>query len=397
MNLYRVRGEQESVGSISNQLVSAGWKYDYDNRFEKANESVVIRGPNVFAAQHPLPHLYVLHAQSRKVELPDSYFEAYCRRDFGEFIAFFQPKSVSVEVYREAMEDYLKNPDLSAKELLAVYKKLSNWDELKPGRPALLYRFAEQLRHAPFDEETIDLYSALGREVTVERGDDPVYEKIDDLYADEVIHLELTEDTNGLHRGEATVFGVDRPRLITFSKAGDDTEGSREVLPFYFIGHVQTLDGGSYKSRHVTPGGGGSTTGKDFEEQFMQIRALGAEYSGGRTWGPMSTWRSAESMEERMKSGDLLVFYEFFPVTSELNLTVVQNDEAMTLYRTEDGQYLLDDVLMTSEELAQALQQDYETGDRLGVIAHFSKKDRKAFWKDISGVQRPAWIRYEEP
>ncbi|MDF7824341.1 hypothetical protein P4B35_09985 [Pontiellaceae bacterium B12227] len=398
INLYRLGDfSAETVSSVSNQLISTGWKHDWNNRFEHTNRYAVIRGPKVFHGQHDLPHVYFIDAQCRKVDLTEEYLADFCQTRFGEFIEIFQPRSVSAAVYRESMDAYLKKPALTAKELLAVYQNISNWDAFKSRRPELLFRFAEQLYGEPAPEETFELYSALGKEITVERSADPVYAEIEKLYADRIIHLELVEDTNGLKRVEGMISGLDQPRLITFSKPADDSVNGREVLPYFFMGHVEMLDDGQIKSLYWAPNGRGSSTGKKLSASYIKKQHFSAEFSGGESFGSLDPWGSQEAMEKRMKSGDLLVVYEFLSESNELSLNMVLNDDAMTLCRTADGQYQLDDVLMMPEELALALQEERAKENGLGVIAYFSKEDKKAFWKDVSRSQRPVWIRYEDP
>jgi hypothetical protein len=121
----------------------------------------------------------------------------------------------------------------------------------------LLFRFSEQLHREPIHKDTFDLYSELGQKITIERDSDPVFDKIDKLYENEMIHLELIENSNGLKRAEATISGLNRPRLITLH-----ISGNTESLPFYFLGYIQTQGDGKYVSHYGTRGHGGSSTGE---------------------------------------------------------------------------------------------------------------------------------------
>ncbi len=396
INFYRIAENcPESIKAVSNELVSVGWEFDYDDTFTKGNEKMAVRGPKKYASQHPLPHTHLIHSKIRSVVLPESFAVDFCQQNYADFIGIFYAKTVPADILREATLKYLEQPDLSAKELYKVYNSISGVEALNPIKPELLYRFAEELHKTLPSEQAFRLYQNLGKEIMGNRrGENPWYDKIVALYADQITHLELEKGTNGFDRAEITLQGVERPQLITFSKTRDDLSESREQLPFYFLGWVESIGDEKYKRYSASPGGSGISEGTDFAESYMTVHGLSSGYSCGGSWGEVSQWFSAE---DRTKPGALTLLHSVSLQTGELTVKVLFNDNSLIVSRASDGRYIFNKMRMTKEQLIRALNALHRSNERLVLIVILDKAERKEFKKLLSEIPRSARVKYEDP
>jgi hypothetical protein len=373
IQLYRLNDfSMENYTAVSNQLVAAGWKHAWDGRFEKGHERISLRGNARYAGQDSLPYLHLMHAKWTGVELPESFAVDFCREHYGDFIEVFQTKTVPEEVLYTATLDYLKTPNLTAPELQCVYERLDDVKPLAAVRPDVLLRFARELRNEPLNEWTFELYKQLGKALSVDHAENAgVYDSIRALYGEQMLHLQLERHTNGMQRATATVTGAERPLLVTMSKMADDAAAGSEFVPFYFVGWVEKLEDGTWKSHSGTPDGGSCAEGAELEARYLIIRDFLSD-SHGSAYGaaPNLPW-----LEQSTRPGDLSMMYEFSPQTAAMNVTVLLNDgqlkavpesEAasdLNLSHELDGRYLLDGKRLTKDELADALLNQTEPAE----------------------------------
>ena len=384
----------EASVAVSNELVSVGWKHSYGDRFQKGDEQIFMHGRAQYSRELSLPHIHLIHSKCRKLEIPESFAVDFCRSNYADFIGIFYARAVPAEILREATLKYLEQSDLSARELYNVYNSISGVDELDTIKPGLLCRFAKELHGEAPREQIFDLYQNLGKELTVGRKfDDECYDKINAIYSDQITHLELIRDTNGMDHAEITLSGIGRPQWVTFSKTRNDPSESRQHLPVYFLSWVETLEDGKFKSHHATPTGSGTSEGTEFESRYSIVRNFSRSgCSGNGSWGSGSYF----SLKDRTRPGDLSLLHDIVSETNELTLEVLYYDKSLIISRAPDGRYYLDKMVMTKEQLIRAL--DAMQKDKYGLVVMLKKSDRPDFKAILAELpDRPGWIKYENP
>ncbi|MDF7800595.1 hypothetical protein P4C99_14050 [Pontiellaceae bacterium B1224] len=402
ISCYRVSAfSDEALVAVSNELVQIGWVHDWDQQYSKGNEKILLRGQKKYSRDDPWPYLHLIHSQERKVELPESFAEDFCRENYADFNSIFYAKAVPADVLQAAMWAHLKNPDLSARELYRMYESISRSDELVDLRSETLFRFARVLREEPMSEYLFDLYRNLGQAISVAHDKVPdACEKITELYGDQIIHLELETDTNGFDRAEITVQGIDRPPLITISKKiRNDPSGRREFLPFYFQAWAEVLEEGLYKVYSATTQGRRTSESADPNSAYTVIHSFSVSNgdAGNCTWGELGA-RDRSSIEEWTRPGDLCVIHQISPRTNELSVAILFKDDRLFVTRAADGDYFLNNERMANDELLLALLEYQVINEHCRVVALLEKEDRaefKALLSDSSIEKRQ--VKYEDP
>ncbi|MDA3835286.1 MAG: hypothetical protein PF495_18020, partial [Spirochaetales bacterium] len=317
------------------------------------------------------------------------------RQHYSDFSAIFSATSVREDVLCEDSIKYLETSGLGTLELYKIYSNISGIDQLDTIRADLLYRFARALYEEPLSEQTFALFKSLGREMTVNRLADAesCYEKINALYADQFTHMKLAFDTNGMDHAEQMLHCIDRPRLVTFSKTRNDPSDSRQLLPFFVLGWVETLKDGKYKSHTAYLTGDGTSEGTSFESQYATLyNFAGSGCSGNSSWGSSRYF----SARERNQPGALSYVYEFSATNNTLSLEVFFNDNAVNISRRSDGVYFLNKERLTKEELHERLQAKHEQAEKFGLYVSLKKSDQSAFKELIADLPRPSWIKYND-
>jgi hypothetical protein len=395
INLYRFAGgEGDVLGTVSNQLVAAGWKYDHDLRFEKKNESLVIRGPKIFADQYALPHLYLIHAQCRKIEFAEGYLDDFCRNRFAEFMELFQPKAVSAEVYRAAIEAYLEQPDLTAEQLHTVCLSTSNWKVFEEERIPVLYRLAQVLHDTPATDERISTYSFLANEMTVERIDgNPYFEKMEAVLYDRIRSVNFEPGSNGVEQVAFSVKGLERPQMIFFKKTLKDPSVSCVQLPLFLLLWIESDDEEVCRIHIYQPGGGTARGCRDIKQGYQQLR----RFHDGGFWGGGAAFGHVPEITHPEK-GRIMMAYTIQPETCQMDFRACLNDSAITLTRDAAGSYFLDQQALSGEELVAELKERQQSGESFGLMALLDASGRSEFEALLKAFpRRPCWIRYHDP
>ena len=379
------KNNPETVEAISNQLASADWNYEFGQNFEKGNEKITLRGPASYARQHPLPHLFLIHSKTQREVCSESDLIDFCQHNYSDFIGTFYAKTVPEEVLKEATLKYLKQPDLSARELYTVYNTISFVSALDSLKPDLLYRFAKVLHQEPLSEQVFRLYQKLGSAMTVNRIDaSECYDKIAALYGDQITHLQLEKDTNGLDRTEITLKGIDQPLLITVSKTRNDPAKSQKRLPFFFLYWLKPTENGKFKSYYAYETGSGVSENITFPERYMRLYNFSSSRGSfrGVQWGEANQFFSTEDLTKN--PGSLTIVYSVSPKENTLTLKILFNDNSEIISRSLNGNYILNKDVMTDKELVAALKEKCEKKEKFGLIVVLNKAERATFKKYAS-------------
>jgi hypothetical protein len=398
ISVYRLfESTPKTFETISNAFISAGWSSGF-NRFVKGKEYVAFRAPSFLDKQYPLPYIYLIQVKPRKTNFTESDAIDFCKTNYADFIALFRAKSVPEKVLKEATLKYLKQPDLSATKLYAIYDSISHVTALDSIKPDLLYRFAKVLHQEPLSEQVFRLYQKLGSAMTVNRIDaSECYDKIAALYGDQITHLQLEKDTNGLDRTEITLKGIDQPLLITVSKTRNDPAKSQKRLPFFFLYWLKPTEDGKFKSYYAYETGSGVSENITFPERYITLYNLSSSRGSfrGVQWGEANQFFSAEDLTK--KPGSLTIVYSVSPKENTLTLKILFNDNSEIISRSLNGNYILNKDVMTNKELIAVLKEKCEKKEKFGLIVVLDKAERATFKKTILKKlpSRPAWITYE--
>lgn len=304
INLYKA-GEYSSNAflTVSNELVAAGWKHDYQGRFvrNKNRETMTVLGPAWYGRQEPLPYLYVVYSKNRKPDLPEGFAIDLCQNSYADFISIFKAEAVSEEILKKVTLDYLQQSDLSAKQLNKVYKSISTIESLDSIKPNLLMRFAEKLHEEPMSEYVFSLYQDLAKQMATRNSvATNSLDRIKALYADQIVQLELARDTNGFARAETTLSLKDRPQIITLGGLSDSLPESRIYVP-YFLLWQEVFQNGQCKSYYDSPYGSGSSESSEFQGHRLTLCGLlsdGYGHVGMSSGGFSDQYCSVEDMTE---------------------------------------------------------------------------------------------------
>ncbi|NLX26273.1 MAG: hypothetical protein GXY61_09995 [Lentisphaerae bacterium] len=397
INLYRLPDNSpEFLTAISNELVSANWEHESHGRYQKGNERIVIAGPAYYAAENPLPHIHMVHSKCRDAAFPESFPVELCQQNFAYFIEIFRANSVPEDILREATQKYLETPDLSAQELYKVYISISNIEGLDSIKPDLLYRFAQVLHGEPISEQTFALYRNLAEEMAKKRLDDAeeCYGKIKALYADQIFHLELKPGTNGMDQAEITLEDLDRPKMITFSKTRNDPANSVQHFTLYFLGWLESMEDGQYKSHYADPRRSGTEKGKVFNKRYIRIPSFQPSGEiGSYSCGDGSYTR----VEEMTRPGSLSLVHEFSATNNTLKVEVFYNDITLDIARTPDGNYILNKEILTADELHERLRAKHEKAEKFKLYASLKESEQEEFYKTvISDLPQQTRIEYND-
>jgi hypothetical protein len=314
--------------AVSNELVAAGWKYHYDGVFSKdsEHEKIRIEGPSFFHGQKKLPILCLIHSKSSELELSEGFADDFCQNRYADFISIFYARAVSENVLKEATLEYLKQQNLSAKELHNVYSSISGVELLDPIKPDLLLRFVTQLHGEPMSEKAFELYSKLADKIT--ENDGPLSDGIDpvkELCDEQIHHLELVLGTNGFSAAEMSLSTSDRPMLFTISRSGEDLSETQKPMKSYILLWNEMLEGGQSKLHRAHPGGSGTSTRSGSVGGYVIFRNFISGESDGRSSGVID---DVFSLRPMTPPGDMTVVYQFDNETGELvvDATLNEND-----------------------------------------------------------------------
>ncbi len=397
INLYRLPDNSpEFLTAISNELVSANWEHEWNERYQKGNERIIITGSAYYAQQLPLPYIHVVHSKWRDAAIPESFPVELCRQNFADFIEIFRADSVPEDILREATQKYLETPDLSAKELYKVFRSISGIAGLDSIKPDLLYRFAQVLHGEPICERIFALYRNLAEEMAKKRLHDAeeCYGKIKALYADQIFHLELKPGTNGMDQAEITLEDLDRPKIITFSKTRNDPANSVQHFTLYFLGWMESMEDGQYKSHYADPRRSGTEKGKVFNKQYMNISSFQPSGEiGSYSCGDCSYTR----VEEMTRPGNLSLVHEFSATNNTLKVEVFYNDITLDIAHTPDGNYRLNKEILTPDELHERLRAKHEKDEKFKLSASLKKSEQQEFYETvISDLPQQTRIEYND-